>query len=127
MEKVLAFIHEQLNTILAIPYEFMEWTDDKIPSQYWVGELSDSTPNTEDGKETYTLLLTGTTRAKWLDLINTVDAIKGHFPPVYGLRVDKGNFTIVVNYSNAFPVPTGEADLKRMQVNLEITTWKGIE
>ena len=127
MEKVLAFIYEQLNTILGIPYEFMEWTDDKIPSQYWVGELSDSTPITEDGKETYTLLLTGTTRAKWLDLINTVDAIKGHFPPVEGFRIDKGSFTIVVTYSNAFPVPTGEADLKRMQVNLEITTWKGIE
>lgn len=126
MEKVLEFIKQQM-VILAIPYEFMEWTDDKIPSQYWIGELSDLPPNTEDGKETYTLILTGTTRAKWLDLINTVDAIKGHFPPVTGLRVDKGSFTIVVTYSNAFPVPTGEADLKRMQVNLEITIWKGIE
>ena len=126
MEKVLEFIKQQM-VILAIPYEFMEWTDDKIPSQYWVGELSDLPSDTEDGKEKHTLLLTGTTRAKWLDLINTVDLIKGHFPPVYGLRVDKGSFTIVVTYSNAFPVPTGEADLKRMQVNLEITTWKGNE
>lgn len=126
MEKVLAFINEQLNTILEIPYEFMEWTDDKVPGQYWVGELSDTPPNTEDGKEEFTLLLTGTTRGKWLDLVQTEDKIKAHFLTIYGLRTEKDGITIVATYSNSFPVPTGEADLKRMQINIDIKTWKGL-
>lgn len=126
MEKVLAFINEQLNTILEIPYEFMEWTDDKVPGQYWVGELSDTPTNTEDGKEEFTLLLTGTTRGKWLDLVQTESKVKEHFPSVYGLRTEKDGITIVATYSKSFPVPTGEADLKRMQINIDIKTWKGL-
>ena len=34
----LAFINEQMN-ILAIPYEYGEWTNNEKPNPYYVGEV----------------------------------------------------------------------------------------
>lgn len=120
----LKFIKEQMD-ILAVPYEFMEWTSDVV-YPYFVGELSEEPTGTEDGRESSTMLLTGFSRGKYLDMENIRERIKSHFSPVYGLRgqTDDGS-TIVVFYDNAFYVPTGEADLKKLQINLKIFLWKG--
>ena len=121
----LKFIKNQMD-ILAIPYEFMEWTSDEIPYQYWVGECSSTPTLTEDGNEESTFLLTGTTRGKWSDLLQTVEKIKTHFPATGGMRSSTDSGSITVFFASSFPVPTGEADLKRIQVNLDIKEWKGM-
>ena len=80
----------------------------------------------EDGKEESTMILTATTRGEWLELEEIKQKIKKHFPAVGGLRAETDNGVIVVFYSDAFPVPTGEADLKRIQINLDVREWKGL-
>ncbi len=122
MEKLI-FIKQQMD-ILHIPYAFMEWTA-KIKYPYWVGEFSETPPETEDGCEESTFILTGTSRGSWLELMKAKEKIKRHFPTIGGLRAKTGSGAIAVFFSSSLPVPTGEADLKRLQVTLDIKEWKG--
>ena len=124
MMERLKFIYDQMQQI-AVPYEFGQWTSD-IQYPYFVGELTEEPATTEDGRESSTMILTGFTRGNYLDMELVKERIKSHFCPIYGLRgqTESGS-TIAIYYDNAFYVPTGEADLKKIQINLKIFLWKG--
>ena len=111
--------------ILGIPYEFMEWTS-KVQYPYWVGEYTDVATQTEDGYEETEVILTGFHRGEYLDLLEAKDKIKQHFHPICGLSANTDSGVIIVFYNGSFPIPTGEADLKRIQINLLIKEWKGV-
>ena len=111
---------------ISVPYEFMRWTDTVIPELYFVGEITESSVMTEDGKEESTMLLTGFSRGSYADMETIKERIKSHFSPVCGLRGRTGDgSTIAVFFDGYFYVPTGEADLKKIQINLKIYEWKG--
>lgn len=112
--------------IIDVPYEFMRWTSENTPNRYWVGEYTEVPTDTEDGYEEATLILTGTTKELWSVLIQDRAKIKDHFPSIYGLRKTIGDGVVVIFYENSFPVPTEDANLKRIQVNLRIKAWKGM-
>ena len=120
----LKFIADQMDMI-EVPYEFGEWSSD-IKYPYTVGEFTEEPTMTEDGYEQSTLLLTVFHRGKRIDMETVKNKIKSHFPPVYGLRgqTDSGS-SIAVFFDGCFYVPSGEADLKKMQINLTIKEWKG--
>lgn len=120
----LKFIKEQMS-ILAVPYEFGEWTQD-IQYPYFVGEIHEDESVTEDGAETATLLLTGFHRGKRIVLEEVKEKIKKHFSTITGLRAAIDSGAIAVFYGGAFFIPTGEADLKKIQINLKIKQWKGV-
>ena len=124
MEK-LKFINEQMG-IIAVPYGFGEWSSEIIPNLYFVGEITEEPTIAEDGRESSTMLLTGFHRGKMIDLLTVMEKIKSHFSPVCGLRgtTDSGS-TIAVFFDGWFPIPSGEADLKKIQINLKIYEWKG--
>lgn len=122
-----SFIYEQLVSVLGIAYEYMEWTDKTVPETYSVGECTEEPTATEDGYEESTMIITTTTRGKWLDLENIKKKIKKHFPSVGGLKRQMEHGAIAVFFDSSFPVPTGEADLKRIQINLKIKEWKGMD
>ena len=111
---------------LAIPYAFMEW-EAKIQYPYWIGEVSEAPTENEDGYEESAFILTGTTRKSWAELLAQKDRIKKHFSSVSGLRGKTDSGTIAVFFSSATMLPTDEADLKRIQINLDIKEWKGID
>lgn len=119
----LKFINEQMAAI-GIPYEFEEWTD-AVVYPYFVGEITEEPTMNEDGMEESTMILTGFHRGKMLDLIKIKEKLKSHFSPVYGLRAETDNGAIVVFFDGYFGVPSGEADLKKIQINLKIKEWKG--
>lgn len=121
---MLKIFKEQMQKI-DVPYEFMRWTSN-VQYPYWIGEYSDTPTDSEDGYEEGTLMLTGTTTGSWLELIEQKDKIKNHFPTVYGLRLSTDIGAVVFYYENSFPVDTGTADLKRIQVNLKVKQWKGM-
>lgn len=118
----LKFINEQMEAI-GIPYELGQWSS-AIQYPYWVGEFTEEPITTEDGLEQSTLLLTGTNRGDYLSLETDKAKIKKHFDPKDGLIAETDSGVIAVFFDGAFPVPTGEADLKRMQINLKIKEWK---
>ena len=120
----LNFINEQMS-ILAVPYEFGEWTQD-IQYPYFVGEITEDEPMTEDGAETSTLILTGFHRGKRIVLEEIKQKIKKHFSTIYGLRASTDSGAIAVFYGGAFFIPSGEADLQKIQINLKIKQWKGV-
>lgn len=124
MITVLSTIKSELNSI-GVPYQFMEWTS-AVQYPYFVGEYSETTPTSEDGCEEKTMILTGTTKGSWLELEEIREKIKNHFPSIYGLRKSTDEGVVVFYYDNAYPVPTGEADLKRIQINISIKLWKGM-
>ena len=126
MKTVLEIVNTELNSI-DIPYAFMRWNFN-CPDVYFVGECSEVPAVTEDGAKEYTMILTGTIvtiDGTWGELDQFREKIENHFPSVYGLRKSKGNVAVVIMYENSFPVPTGEANLKRIQINLRIKEWKG--
>lgn len=122
MEK-LGYISEQMN-ILSVPYEFGQWNS-KVTYPYFVGEITEEPTTTEDGFEQSTLLITGFHRGTFSELLEVKEKIKKHFDPIDGLRGSTKNGAIAVFYDGFFFVPTGEADLKKIQINLTIKEWKG--
>jgi hypothetical protein len=118
----LKIINEQMAAI-GIPYELGQWSS-AIQYPYWVGEFTEEPITTEDGLEQSTLLLTGTNRGDYLSLETDKAKIRKHFDPICGLIAETDSGMIAVFFDGAFPVPTGEADLKRMQINLKIKEWK---
>lgn len=120
----LTVVKDELQNI-GVPYEYMRWTS-PVNGAYFVGELSEFPRVTEDGAIEKTLLLTGTTRGTWFELENYRKQIEAHFPPIYGLRkaTDHGSGSVAIFYENSNPVPTGEEDLKRIQINLKIKEWR---
>lgn len=122
---VLKFINDAMGSA-GIPYEFMEYTSsiDAI-SVYWVGEYSESPLAAEDGCQETQFILTGTGKGSWLMLEQQKAEIEKLFPTVGGRTaiLDNGS-GIAVFYENAFPVPTGDGFLKRLQINLTVKEWK---
>lgn len=109
-----------------IPYEFMEYTStiDSI-SAYWVGEYSEAEPATEDGLQETQFILTGTGKGSWLELEEQKEKIEQLFPAIAGRTAILDNKSgIAVFYGNAFPVPTGDGFLKRLQINLIVKEWR---
>ena len=121
----LKFINEQL-TMLGVPYEFGQWSSD-VQYPYFVGEQSSPEEfPAEDGSEQTTIFLTGFHRGNIIDLETVKNKIKSHFSPIHGLRSKTGSGSIAVFFDGSFYVPTGEADLKKIQINLLIKEWKGV-
>lgn len=119
----LGIIEDEMNS-MNVPYEFMEWTS-AVTYPYWVGEYSEVPTVTEDGYKETSLILTGTTKGSWLELEQTRAKIEKRF--LFGVNYPTDEGAVAIFYSNSFPVPTGEADLKRIQINLQVKEWRNIQ
>lgn len=92
---------------------------------YFVGEYQETESFTEDGLQESTFLLTGSSRAEWLTLETAKEKIENYFNRIGGKTVIADNGTAVaVFYSHSLIVPTNDAELKRIQINLNIKEWK---
>lgn len=108
---------------LGINYEFGEWTSEVV-YPYFVGEYQETPPMNEDGLQESTFLLTGFSRGSWLELEQAKEIIMNHFNKVSGKTViaDTGT-AVAVFYSNSLVIPTGDAELKKIEINLTIKEW----
>ena len=128
MEEALKFINESL-TSAGINYELGEWTSD-IVYPYWVGEYQESEPLDEDGMQETSFIITGFARdseesdAK-AALESDKAAIKKLFNPISGLSTitDTGSAVVIFYASALNNIPTGDAELKKIQINLTIKEW----
>lgn len=119
----LKFINEQM-ALISVPYEFGEWGS-KVTYPYFVGEITEEPTLSEDGAEESTMTITGWNRGTHLALEEIKAKIKKHFHPIYGLRSVTDSGSIAVFFESAFPVPSGEGGLFKIQINLKIKEWKG--
>ena len=119
----LKLIKDQMDKI-SVPYELGEWTS-AVVYPYFVGEYTEIPGMNEDGSEETDFILTGFHRGKQIDLEKAKAKIKKRFPPIEGLRANTDSGAIAVFFDGAFPVPTGEAGFKRIEIHLKIKEWKG--
>lgn len=108
---------------LGLNYAFMEWSE--VPAYpYFVGEYQEITPTNESGMQESTFLLTGFSRGSWLALEDAKEAIRDYFNKVSGKTVIAEDRTAVaIFYANSFVLPTGDAELKKIQINLDVKEW----
>lgn len=110
---------------LGINYDFPEW-DGQPVYPYFVGEYSEIPPVNEDGMQETSFLLNGFARGKeaWFALEEAKEKISAYFSKVGGHTViaDNGS-AVAVFYSHSLVIPTGDAELKRIEVNLTIKEW----
>jgi len=112
-------------TALGIEYGFGEYSGNPVVYPYFVGEYTETEPFTEDGLQESTFLLTGFSRGSWLMLEEAKEKIENYFNKVGGKTVIASNGNAVaIFYGNSLIVPTGNAELKRIQINLSIKEWK---
>ena len=114
---------------MGLNYEFMEWTSE--PSYpYFTGEYQEVPPISEDGEQETSFILNGFARdvgddkTAYLELENAKEKIASYFSKVSGKTVitEKGS-AVAVFYANSLVIPTGDAELKRLQINLTIKEW----
>lgn len=118
-KEAIGYINSQLEGA-GINYEFGVWTSD-IVYPYFVGEYNESDATLEDGLHEADFFLNGFTKGSWLDLENAKETIENVF---------SGNTTILsngsgidVSYAGSLVIPTGDENLKRIQINLKIKEW----
>ena len=109
---------------MGIAYGFMEYAGELV-YPYFVGEYTEQAPTTEDGLQITNFMLTGFSRGSWLALEEAREQIAQYFGMVSGKTVIAENGSgVAVFYDNALVVPTEDATLKRIQINLHIKEWK---
>lgn len=108
---------------LGLNYRFMEWKT-KPSYPYFTVEYQESEPTTEDGFQEAIFILNGFTRDSWDALEDAKESIQNYFNKVSGKTVmaDDGS-AVAVFYLTSTVIPTGDAELKRIQINLEIKEW----
>lgn len=112
---------------LGLAYSFMRFDvaeGEDAPDAYFVGEYEETGPIDESGLQETAFLITGFTRKSWLLLENAKEAISAYFNKVGGNTViaDNGS-AVAVFYLNSLVVPTEDAELKRIQINLDVKEW----
>ena len=125
MSKNLLKVVSDGMTELGLEYEFGEYTKEPIVYPYFVGEYTETEPMTEDGLQETAFMLSGFSRGTWLTLENAKAKIENYFNKVYGKTVMVGDGSAVaVFYGNSLIVPTGDEELKKIQINLQCKEWK---
>ena len=119
---VLAYVNKLL-TENGINYEFGEWKSELV-YPYWVGEYNESPPNEEESSMEATFFLNGWTNKTWSELENDKEKIEKLFTFTTSV-LDDGS-AVDVSYAGCLIIPTGDAKLKRMQINLSIKEWRVI-
>lgn len=113
---------------LGIEYAFAEYAgndEGKVVYPYFVGEYTESEPVTEDGLHEASFMLTGFSRDSWLTLEDAKERIERYFNMSSGKTYITARGTgIAISYAGSMIVPTGDAELKKIQINLDTKEWK---
>lgn len=113
---------------LGIEYDIGTYSGDekgKVIYPYFVGEYQEIEPYTEDGLQETMFMLNGFSRGSWSALEEAKEKIERHYSKVDGNRMITANGSaVVIFYANSLIVPTGDAELKRIQINLRVKEWK---
>lgn len=109
---------------LGLAYGFVRYNKKPVVYPYWVGEYQENTASDESGHSTSSFLLTGFHRGNWDDLETQKEQIENYFNKVSGNTVmAEDGSAVAIFYANSSIVPTMDAELKRIQINLDVHEW----
>lgn len=110
-------------TALGLNYAFMEWKDKPV-YPYFTGEYKEQPVISEDGLQETDFILNGFTRSGWSDLEAAKKKIENYFYREGRTAIAPSGNAVAVCYNNSFVVPTGDAELKRIEIHLIVKEWK---
>ena len=123
---VLKTIKESMKE-LGINYQFKKWKGHpKYP--YFVGSYQEVPTPGEDGMQETSFILTGFARSDGkvdavLQLEEANQTIKNYFNTGKVVTTDSGS-VVAIFYANTFgDLPTGDAELEKIEINLTIKEW----
>jgi hypothetical protein len=126
-KEVLKIINNAM-AALGLNYSFGEYKNHefgRIIYPYFVGEYMETESFTEDGLCESTFILTGFSRKSWLELEEAKEKIEKHFNRVTGtVGITSSGSAVAIFYAHSLVVPTGDAELKSIQINLSVKEWK---
>ena len=109
---------------LGFEYGFARYNKKPVVYPYWVGEYQETPPVSESGHSTSSFMLTGFHRGSWEDLETQKESIENYFNKVSGKTVmAEDGSAVAIFYANSLIVPSMDAELKRMQINLDVHEW----
>ena len=91
---------------------------------YFVGDYMETDSLSEDGLQECTVTLTGFARGPGSEfaLETAKGKIRNYFT-LEGRAFPFGDGVVVIAYGNAQPIPTEDAELDRIQINLTVKEW----
>ena len=108
---------------LGLNYAFERWEDDpKYP--YFTGEYQEKPSTTEDGLQEADFILNGFTRGSWLELETAKEKIENYFYRDGRTAIASNGNAVVVSYSHSFVIPSGDAELNKIEIHLNVKEWK---
>ena len=123
---VLKTIKDSMKEI-GINYQFKKWKGQpKYP--YFVGSYQEVPTAGEDGMQETSFILTGFARSDGnvdgvLQLEEAKEKIKNYFN-LKMVNTDSGS-VVAIFYANTFgDLPTGDAELEKIEINLTIKEWR---
>ena len=106
---------------LNLSAEYLEYTG-PLEYPYFVFEISENEIRTEDGMQSGYVKMSGWSRESASGLEQAKEAIKTKTKYGASVKTDAGVVSFL--YGGASTIPTGEAGLKRIEINLEYTGWE---
>lgn len=110
-------------TALGLNYAFMEWKDKPV-YPYFTGEYQEQPVFSEDGLQEADFILNGFTRGGRSELEAAKTKIENYFYREGRTAIAPSGNAVAVCYNNSFVVPTGDAELKRIEIHLIVKEWK---
>lgn len=110
---------------LEINYSFMTWDKD-IVYPYFTGEYQESDMINENGMQDSTFILNGFTRNSWLELFQSKIKIQNYFNNTSKAVIAEDSSAVAVSYLSSNVIDTGDAELKRIEIKLNIKEWRVI-
>lgn len=118
-EEALVWVNKLL-TDLGIAYQYGIWNTYPVPFPYFVGEKDEEPIESEDGMVQSDFFITGT----GMSLLELEQA-KNKIMKLNDTRAILENGSgVALFYEGAHGVPIDEANMKRMQINLQIKEWR---
>lgn len=107
-----------------VPYALGRWDGPKASADscYFVSEYNEieTMDRRESGRQETKMILRGYTRGPWKLLEEAKAAIEKNLP---GTTILEDGTGLAIEYDYGMIVPTGDADLKSMKINLSITEF----
>lgn len=124
MNHALEYVADLMES-LSLPYSFMQWNTKPPDDFYFVGEYNetDMTTKEEDGRKETKIILRGFTRKTWMLLEQSKAKIEANATKTAILDDGTG---IAVFYDSGTIVPTSDAEVKSIKINLTIQEWRVI-